>query len=484
MTKKRQHRLTNFSLQKAILFLSILLLLPAFGFAAEKSYIVVFHKNTGKAEKETIIKSKGRIKRHLNLINALSVTLSEDAAKLLKKDKKIAYITEDKIYTATVPIEGNEYGESWGIEHISANLAHLNGNKGAGINIAVIDTGIDYNHEDLNDNYVDGYDFVFNDNDPYDDNTISHGTHVAGIIAAEDNGIGVIGVAPEASLFAVKVLDGGGFGLLSWIISGIEWAVNNNIDIINLSLQGGDDPALKAACDNAVAAGIIIIAAAGNTNGDPLAYPAAYDSVVAVTGTDKFDTPAYFSPIGPELDVAAPGLNIQSTTAGNSYKLLSGTSQAAPHVTGIAALYLASGIQDQNENGFINDEIINKIKNYALDLGDPGFDNETGYGLVSAICPDSDNNACDPNTIYGTISCDIQAGISVSIYKTSCGADILVATTITDENGYYSFDGLISQRYLVAAEKTGYSFIPGFDWVDIPQTEIKSYDFTATLKNN
>ena len=289
--------MTSFSIQKAILFLLILLLLPDFGFAAEKSYIVGFHKNPRKAGKERILKSNGRIKRSFTLINAMSVTLSEDEVELLQKDKDVAYITEDKIYTATVPLPGNEYAESWGVEHISADLAHLSGNKGAGIKIAVIDTGIDYDHEDLNDNYVGGYDFVFNDADPYDDNTISHGTHVAGIIAAEDNDFGVIGVAPEASLYAVKVLDGGGFGLASWIISGIEWAVNNNMDIINISIQGANDPALEAACNSAYDAGVIIIAAAGNNNGGPVTYPAAYESVVAVTGTDEFDIPAYFSPV-------------------------------------------------------------------------------------------------------------------------------------------------------------------------------------------
>ena len=245
MTPKLQHKQTSFSFQKAILFLLILLLLPTFGFTAEKSYIIGFHEKPGKAGKELIINSKGRIKHSYNLIKAMSVTLSEDKVKLLKKDKKIAYITEDKIYTATEPQPGNEYGESWGINHISADLAHLSGNKGAGIKIAVIDTGIDYLHEDLDDNFAGGINFVqtyigqLPDNNTMDETSNSHGTHVAGIIAAEDNGFGVIGVAPEASLYAVRVLDGGGFGLVSWIISGIEWAVNNGMDIINISIQGG-----------------------------------------------------------------------------------------------------------------------------------------------------------------------------------------------------------------------------------------------------
>ena len=126
---------------------------------------------------------------------------------------------------APEPPTGNEVGNSWGVAHIFADVAHASGNKGTGIKVAILDTGIDYTHEDLAGNYIGGYDFVFNDNDPYDDNYFGHGTHVAGIIAAEENGIGVIGVAPEAELFAVKVLDGAGFGTADWIIAGIEWAV-------------------------------------------------------------------------------------------------------------------------------------------------------------------------------------------------------------------------------------------------------------------
>ena len=164
--------------------------------------------------------------------------------------------------------------------------------------MAILDTGIDYTHEDLDGNYRGGYDFVFGDDDPFDDSRNSHGTHVAGIIAAEKNGIGVVGVAPEAEIYAVKVLDGAGFGTEDWIIAGIEWAVSNGVDVINMSLTGPDRQGLREACEQARNAGILLVAAGGNSlaGGGPVKYPAAYNSVIAVTGTDALDLPGYFAP--------------------------------------------------------------------------------------------------------------------------------------------------------------------------------------------
>ena len=141
--------------------------------------------------------------------------------------------------------------------------------------------------------YKGGYDFVYNDPDPWDDNCLSyfktcHGTHVSGTIAAEHNGIGVVGVAPGASIYAVKVLDGGGFGAASLVVSGIEWAVNNNMNIISMSLGSTENnTAVLDAVNAAYNSGILLVAAAGNTNGGPVSYPAAYDSVIAVTAIDQ-----------------------------------------------------------------------------------------------------------------------------------------------------------------------------------------------------
>ncbi|WP_339063965.1 S8 family peptidase [Tepidibacillus marianensis] len=177
-------------------------------------------------------------------------------------------------------------------------------------------------------------------NDYFDDN--GHGTHVAGTIAALDNEIGVIGVAPQAELYAIKALDQYGSGNYSDIISGIEWAIDQHMDIVNMSLGGTtSSKALKAAVDKAYNSGILLIASAGN-NGfskkGSITYPAAYDSVIAVGAVDQQDIRASFSSVGRQLELMAPGVGIESTFPNNSYSTMNGTSMASPHVVGAAAL--------------------------------------------------------------------------------------------------------------------------------------------------
>jgi subtilisin family serine protease len=195
-------------------------------------------------------------------------------------------------------------------------------------------------------------------------------------VAALNNEIGVVGVAPGARLHGVKVLDDFGLGYTSDIIQGLEWCVKNHVQVASLSLGGGGSTSLREACDQAFAAGVLIVAAAGNSAG-PVSFPAAYPSVMAVSATDAQDKLAYFSNFGAEIDLGAPGVSIYSTFKGGSYTSLSGTSMACPHVTGAAALVWAAGAAS-------NTAVRDTLTGAAEDLGAVGQDPSFGYGLVDA----------------------------------------------------------------------------------------------------
>ncbi|MHC4781374.1 MAG: S8 family peptidase, partial [Planctomycetota bacterium] len=283
----------------------------------------------------------------------------------------------------------DEFAAAWGVARIDSGSAHGAGNTGGGVKVAIMDTGIDYTHPDLDGNYAGGYDFVNDDGDPMDDH--GHGTHVAGITAAEANGEGVIGVAPTALIYGVKVLDSGGSGSFGDIIAALDWAVQNGMQVANLSLGSTRDPgsAVEAAFANANAAGLVIVAAAGNSGnaggkGNKVEYPARYASVIAVAATDSNDVRASFSSTGDTVELAAPGLYVNSAALGGGYVVKSGTSMAAPHVAGTAALVIAAGAVDLNSNGRINDEVRQKLVDTADDLGDAGRDQWYGWGLVDA----------------------------------------------------------------------------------------------------
>ena len=219
-----------------------------------------------------------------------------------------------------------------------------------------------------------------------DDN--GHGTHVAGIVAAEDDGSGVVGVAPEVALYALKVLGADCSGFYSDVIAALQWAVDNKIQVTNNSYGSSDDPGVtvKAAFDNAYAAGVLHVAAAGNSGTaagteDNVIYPARWASVIAVAATDnKSDNNrATWSSTGPAVELAAPGVDVYSTYYWNdNYVTMSGTSMASPHVAGTAALVMVA------YPGWTNVQVRSQLQRTADDLGVAGKDNLYGYGLVDA----------------------------------------------------------------------------------------------------
>ncbi len=368
-------------------FFLLLAGMPVESLGAERSVIVGFGKTPGPAENGLVHGAGGKVKKVFRLIPALSATMPEEALDGLRRNPHVRFVEEDMPTQVVEPVEASSDAEyDWGARQIGVQALHEAGIEGAGVKIAVLDTGIDYTHPDLAAGYRGGIDIAYGDGDPMDDSWNGHGTHVAGIVGAQRDGMGVAGIAPAAELYAVKVMDGGGFGTTSWLIAGLEWAVLNNMDIVNLSLELPSYSAgLEQACRAARDAGLLLVAAAGNTRGGAVSYPAAYESVIAVNGSGPDNSLGWFSATGPEVELAAPGVGILSTVRSAGYGLLSGTSQAAPHVAGVAALLLGHGVADANGNGYADaGDVRIRLRESAADLGASGADSQFGYGLVDA----------------------------------------------------------------------------------------------------
>jgi thermitase len=248
-----------------------------------------------------------------------------------------------------------DLGKQWALDQL--NIFHLwqLEKQNQGVIIAVLDTGIDRNHEDLIGQVIAEKNFTTS---PTSGDVYGHGTKIAGIIAANTNGIGIVGVAPDVKLLSVKIADDTGMCKASDLAEGIIWAVDMGADVINISVEIQEPYSkLENALSYAWNKGAIIIAAAGNHGNQYPVYPAAYADVVSVTATREDNSLAPLSNYGEWIDLAAPGYQIYSTFPGNKYGYITGTSFATGYVSGIAALLLGL-VDDNNCNGHLNDEII------------------------------------------------------------------------------------------------------------------------------
>lgn len=246
------------------------------------------------------------------------------------------------------------------------------------ITIAVLDTGVDFSHPDLNGKVLSGYNYVANNNNPADDQ--GHGTAVAGTAAASgNNGAGGAGVAFSNTILPVKVLDASGSGSYSAIANGLTYAANKGARIINMSLGGpSNSSTLQSAVDYAWGKNCVIIAAAGNGGNNTPQYPGACNHVVAVSATDSNDALTWFSSYGSYVSVAAPGQDIWTTTLGSGYGAVSGTSFSSPVTAGVAALVASVNPQ------LSNTQVVDILKTTSDDLGSSGFDVYYGNGRVNA----------------------------------------------------------------------------------------------------
>jgi len=311
-----------------------------------KRQIIIFEDDVDSAKKDIILEKHKALKiKEIKGTNAVVVMASVDTE--LSTDEDIRIVEEDYVISISgsnskkdkkpdeeLPAQPEET-IPWGVEYIK-NLSPDSVNTGNGLKVAIIDTGIDVDHPDLVANIKGGYNAT-SKKKSYDDDS-GHGTHVAGIIAAVDNEIGVIGVASEADLYAIKALDAYGDGYVSDIVEGIEWCIENDIDIINMSFgMANDSLLLHEAVQNAYFADIVMVAAAGNNYGGSCEYPAAYSEVIGVGAINIDGSIANFSAIH-SVDNWAPGSNILSTFTGDTYKTIEGTSMATAFYSGLMIL--------------------------------------------------------------------------------------------------------------------------------------------------
>lgn len=333
-----------------------------------------------------------RLRGRVSIIPAVYGEVTEASLDGLLDDPNVEYLEADVAMPLAVRSSGAtfRYGEEtpWGIPRVTAPAAWALGGLaayGAGVKVAYLDSGGDSNHPDLS--YAGGYNAVTGSTSPsaWADDIAScygHGTHVAGTIAALRNDIGVVGVAPGVQLYGIKVFENLGGSCLAYQskqIAGLNWAVNNGIKVVSISIGGStQNSSYQQAIASATAQGVYVVASAGNNASSVLTYPGAYTDVLSVGALDGGNNLSGYSNYGPNLYIAAPGDDILSTLPGG-YGYKAGTSMATPHVAGVVALILA------RYPGISRSQLLTRLQQGALDLGSAGRDNYYGWGLVRSL---------------------------------------------------------------------------------------------------
>jgi subtilisin len=341
------------------------------GLAGAKSSVEVNVGFASERGRQDALGAADEVVRKFDSIDVVTARMPGNAVSALRNNPNIRYVEKNGLVHAhaqTLP---------WGIDRVDADVAHSNGETGNGADVAIIDTGIDDDHPDLQANVGEGRAFVrcsgSNCNYAWSDDN-DHGTHCAGIAAAVDNSEGVVGVAPDATLHAVKVLDSQGSGSFSDVAAGIEYVADQGWDVASLSLGASSGSStLQDAVQYAYSNGVLVVSSAGNSGpcSDCVGYPAAYSDSMAISSTDEDDSLSNFSSTGPEVELAAPGGSIYSSVIGG-YDTFSGTSMSCPHVSGAGGQLVA--------NGYDNAGARQQLKDTAEDIGLGS--NEQGAGLL------------------------------------------------------------------------------------------------------
>ena len=298
---------------------------------------IVKYKESGRERNASKLLAGKRVNdevQQFKHMSALVINLTQSEYIALKADPEVEYIEPDGVATVSDMTNASGEVETWGYSALSGAALYERGAAGSGIRIAIIDTGVAADHPDL---LVSGHTTVVeNTYSSFDEN--GHGTRIAGVIGSQLDGTGVKGMAPSAELYSVKAFNAQGQGNYSDIIAAIDWSIEQGMNIINLSFTGkAYSQAMQEAIDRAWDAGMLIIAAAGNSGVNETVYPAAYSKVISVGAIDREGTRASFSNYGANLDLMAPGSLIYTTSLNASYATASGTSVAAAFVSGSAA---------------------------------------------------------------------------------------------------------------------------------------------------
>ncbi|MGX4585319.1 alpha/beta fold hydrolase [Paenibacillus chitinolyticus] len=380
-------------------------------------------------------------------LSTVALELTEDEYRTYQSRQDVEFIEPDHKVTLLDTQRKNSLSPedektSWGYNLLGAGSLAEQGVLGKNIRIGVIDTGIDGSHEDL---HVEGGTSFYGS---FNQDENGHGTQMAGIIAAQLNGIGTKGVSPTAQLFSIKALDRSGIGNYSDIIAGIDWAIENKMNILNMSFGGqSPSPALLEALRKARQAGILIIAPSGNNGTQQLLYPAAYAAVMSVGSVDSSLKRSSFSNFSDQLELSAPGESIITTSANDQYLTVSGTSAAAAHATAAAAL-----VWSVHPNWHADD-----VRKALINAADAAAGTQNiGYGVIhptNAIHEQYMRNinlrVDEDNSLTGL------PGGNVHIQSTHLSSDKTVTTVKSSVRVSYRYDDQPHPTRVVAADSNG-----------------------------
>lgn len=444
---------------------------------------------------EALEEMNADIHSELGAISSVIATIPSTTFMKADTDISVEPISEEQIFKAAAQLP------SWGYQHIKAPSALKVGYTGKNVKIAVIDSGINSQHPDLK---VAGGASMIAGSSPYIDGN-GHGTHVAGVIGALNNTYGVVGAAPDAQIYSVKVLSSNGAGTLENVLNGIQWAIDQKMDIINLSLTTGQDlDTLEAMLKKASDQGIVVVAAAGNietfdTKGsytqfeNDVLFPARYPTVIAVGSTDADNRLSGFSYRGPSVELVAPGEDIYSTFSNTAdYKRSEGTSVSTPFAAAVFAQYMEAFPH------LTNSQLRETVKRSVIDLGPAGKDPSFGHGLVQslqkkvALYPDLIPNYWYSESIQYIFDRGVVTGFPDGTYRPSATITRADAMTMigralgmkTDATKHYFSDvktGSYAAGYINKAYELGY--IEGVSSTSfLPDAPIKRGDMAIIMK--